>query len=124
VPWRLSDVLIGFAPFLLLTVAAMLIGPRSPLAVASHRLWIPLTLLTQLWMLAVTFWIARARKVHLVRRLHPHALFIEALYALFALPVVFAAMIAVATTVMNLFPRMGSPSAPWAPLAGSFSLGT
>ena len=36
VPWRWSDVLLGFAPFLLLRAATFLIGPRSSLA-AGHR---------------------------------------------------------------------------------------
>ena len=35
VPWRWSDVLIGFAPFLLLRAATFLIGLRSPEEFAS-----------------------------------------------------------------------------------------
>jgi hypothetical protein len=43
VPWQWSDVLLGFAPFLLLSAVTFLIGPRSSLAAASRQLLIPMT---------------------------------------------------------------------------------
>jgi membrane protease YdiL (CAAX protease family) len=119
VPWRWSDLLIGFAPFLLIRAASVFAGPRSLLAGASRQLWIML-LLSQAWMLVVPLWIARTRTTHSICLPRPRAVVVEALFALLALPVMFAASIAVFQTAANLLSGMESPTFPWAPRAGSF----
>ena len=49
------------------------------------------------------------------------AVLVEALFALLALPVVFAASIVMSLIVAHLFGGTGSPTVPWGPLAGSFN---
>jgi membrane protease YdiL (CAAX protease family) len=119
VPWRWSDVLIGLAPFLLLRAASSWLGPRSPLAASGH-LVLPMTLVGQIWMLVIPLWIARRRTTFSVGLPRPRVVLVEALFALLALPVMFAASIAVYEVVANRFPGTGSPTMPWAPAAGSF----
>ena len=81
----------------------------------------PLTLLTEAWMLVVPLWIARTRTTHPARLPRPRAVLVEALFALLALPVVFAASIVVSLIVANLFGGTESPTVPWAPAASSFN---
>jgi hypothetical protein len=102
VPWRWTDVLLGFAPFLLLRAATELFGPESWLIDASRPLWIPLTLLTQVWMLVVPLWIFRTRKTHAAGLPRTRAVLVEALFALLALPVVFVAANAASLIVVYL----------------------
>src|SRR5262245_28930850 len=82
VPWRWSDVLLGFAPDLSLRAATFVIDPRAPLADALRQLWMPLLLLTDAWMLGLPFWIARTRTAHPARLPRPRAVLVEALVAL------------------------------------------
>ena len=121
VPWRWSDVLIGFAPFLLVRAASFLIGLRSPeLLSGSRRLLIPLTLLEQAWMLVVPLWIAHkrtTRSVHLPR-FPPSS---SRRSSRVALPVVFAAWNAVSQIVIHLSSGNELPTMPWAPAASSFN---
>ena len=81
----------------------------------------PLTLLTQAWMLVVPLWIARTRKPHPARLPRPRAVLVEALFALLAFPVVFAAFIVVPPIVTYLFGGTESSIVPWGPQAGSFN---
>ena len=120
-PWRWTDVLIGFAPLLLFDVVTLLIDPRSSLATALRRFWIPLTLLGQVWMLVVPLWIARRRTNVSARIPRVRAVLIEALFALLGLPVLFASATVVFLIVANLSSGSESPGMPWAPLAGSFA---
>jgi membrane protease YdiL (CAAX protease family) len=95
--------------------------PRSSLVGALHLLWLPLTLLTQAWMIVVPLWIARARKTQLTHLPRPRAFLVEALFALLVLPVVFAASIAVLLLAASLLGGTGSPAGPWAQMTGSFN---
>jgi membrane protease YdiL (CAAX protease family) len=121
VPWRWSDVLLGFAPYLLLRAATFVIDPRAPLATVLRQQWMPLHLLTDAWMLGIPLWIARTRTTHPVRLPRPRAVLVEALVAFLSLPVVFAASVAVATIAGNLLAGVESPAFPWASRAVSFS---
>jgi membrane protease YdiL (CAAX protease family) len=123
VSWRWSDVLLGLAPFLLFRVATVVMDPRSPLAAALHRLWMPLTLLAQAWLIVVPLGIARSRSrgVPLTHLPRPRAVVVEALFALLALPAVYAAAIAVFLLAAARFGDTSSPSGPWIPLMGSFN---
>ncbi len=64
VPWRWSDLLLGFAPQLLLSAATFLIDPRAPLAAVLRQMGMPLLLLSDAWMLGLPLWIARTRSAH------------------------------------------------------------
>ena len=122
VPWRWSDVLVGFAPFLLLRATTALIGPRPSLVAASRQLLIPLTLLGQAWMIVVPLWIARTRRTHGALLLpRPRAVLVEALFALLALPGLFAASNAVTLIVAHLSGGMESRTFPWSSQAGAFN---
>ena len=92
VSWRWNDVLIGFAPFLLFRAATVVLGPRSALAAALHQFWMPLTLISQSWMLVIPIVIARARNTRPVRLPGPRAVLVEAIFALLVLPVPFAGL--------------------------------
>ena len=113
--------LIGFAPFLLFRAATVVLSPRSAIAAALHQFWMPLTLISQSWMLVVPIWIARARNARLVRLPRPRAVLVEALFALVVLPVPFAALVFLPLIVAHLFGQMESPAMPWGPMAGSFN---
>ena len=121
VPWRWRDVLLGFAPFLLFTAARHLIDPQSSLAAMSRRLWMPLTLLSEGWMLLVPLWIGRARNYHLARLPRPRIVLIEGLFALLFVPVAFAAFIAVPPLVTYLIGEPEAPISPLVPMSGSFN---
>ena len=121
VSWRWNDVLIGFAPFLLFRAATVVLGPRSALAAALHQFWMPLTLISQSWMLVIPIVIARARNTRPVRLPGPRAVLVEAIFALLVLPVPFAGLLFLPPIVAHLFGQMESPAMPWGPMAGSFS---
>jgi len=82
---------------------------------------LPLTLLTQAWMLVVPIWIARTRNIRLVRLPRPRAVVVEALVALLTFPVVSGALIFLPLILTQLFGGTEPPTGPWGPLAGSFS---
>jgi membrane protease YdiL (CAAX protease family) len=121
VPWRWSDVLLGFAPHLLLSAATLLIDPRAPLAATVRQLWMPLLLLIDAWMLGLPLWIARTRTAHPARFPRPRTVLVEAIFALLSLPVVFAASVAVSAIAANLLAGSESPTFPWASRAVAFS---
>jgi membrane protease YdiL (CAAX protease family) len=121
VPWRWSDVLLGFALYLLSYAAAVLIGPRPWFVAASRQLLVPLTLLGLVWMIVVPLWIVRTRKPHAALLPRPRAVLVEALFALLAYPVVFAASNAVSEIVAHLLAGVEARTFPWSPQAGSFN---
>jgi membrane protease YdiL (CAAX protease family) len=121
VPWRWSDLLLGFAPKLLLSAATFLIDPRAPLAAVLRQLGMPLLLLSDAWMLGLPLWIARTRGAHPPRLPRPRAVLVEALFALLSLPVVFAAWAAVSAIAANLLAGVESPTFPWASRAVAFN---
>ncbi len=121
VPWRWSDVLLGFGPFLLLRAAMFLIGPRPWVAAASRQLLLPLTVLGQVWMLLVPLWIARSRIAHRASLPRPRAVLVEAFCALLAFPVAFGALNAIPPLVTHLLGRTEPPNAHWGSVAGSFN---
>ena len=59
VPWLWRDVLMAFAPQLVITAAARLQPVAVGRVIAGH--WVPLLLLQQLWMVGYTIWAARRR---------------------------------------------------------------
>jgi membrane protease YdiL (CAAX protease family) len=121
VPWRWRDLLLGFAPFLLFSAVRSLIDPQSSLAAMLYRLWMPLTVLTEAWMLVVPLWIARTRNARLARLPRPRSVFVEGLSALLFVPLAFAAFIVVPPLVTYLIGGTEVPGAPLGPLAGSFN---
>jgi membrane protease YdiL (CAAX protease family) len=114
-------VLLGFAPFVLLRAAMVLLGPQSSFVAASRQFWMPLTLLNQLWMLVVPLLIARTRNTHLVRLPRPRAVLVEALFAVLVVPVAFATLAVGPLLLARLLGGTEPPPVPWGPLAGSFN---
>ncbi len=92
VPWRWSDVLIGLAPPLAARASAALISPEWSLS-APHWIWLPILLLAQTWFLGYPLVIARRRCGRLPQPPQARAYFVETLWALLALPAVFAGLI-------------------------------
>ncbi len=121
VPWRWSDMLLAFAPFVLFRAAALFFDVRSSLAAVFRQLWILLFLLIEAWMLLVPLWIARTRNVYPARLPRPRAVIVEVLFALLVLPVVCAVTVAVPPVLVHLLGATDPPVVPWAPLAGSFN---
>jgi membrane protease YdiL (CAAX protease family) len=117
VPWHRSDVLIGLIPLAVARVAIALMDRASPSA-AARRLWLPLTLLAMAWMLAYPLWIAR-RRAGSPYPPRPRAVFVEALIAALAVPVVMVAYTAVFRALEYLFGEAAMPTAPLEPLARS-----
>ena len=121
VPWRWTDVLIGFAPFLLLARPRSCLTRDQALAATLHQQWMLLTLISQSWMLVVPILIARARNARPVRLPRPRTVLVEALVALLVLPVPFAGLLFLPLIVAHLFGQLESPAMPWGPMAGSFN---
>ena len=65
VPWRWTDVLIGFAPMIVLSLVALLVAllidPARLLVVRFRYYWLPLFALPQAWWLAYPLWMAHRR---------------------------------------------------------------
>jgi membrane protease YdiL (CAAX protease family) len=117
-PWRWTDLLIVFAPPLLLSTAAYLLG-RPPLAAYLHRTLLP-TLLSDVWILVVPLWIAHTRTTRPARLPRPRTVLVEALVALLVLPVVCVGMIAVSEIAAKLLGELGTRTVPWGARAETF----
>jgi membrane protease YdiL (CAAX protease family) len=114
VPWRWSDVLIGFAPMIVLTLAAalaaLLIDPARLPVVPRVYVLLPLMGLIQAWCLAYPLWMARRRcegSPHLPR---VRTVIVEALVALLAAPVVIVIMVGVVQGMDSLFGQSEIPT--------------
>jgi membrane protease YdiL (CAAX protease family) len=114
VPWRWTDVLIGFAPMIVLGMAALLasfvIDPARLPVVPRVYVLLPLMALTQAWWLAYPLWTARRRhsgSPHLPR---VRAVVVEALLALLAAPVVILTMSGVIQGLGHVFGQSEMPS--------------
>jgi membrane protease YdiL (CAAX protease family) len=113
--------MIGFAPLMLYRAALYLMAYQSPLSVALHRHWLPISLLEKAWLIVFPLSIVSTRRISLPQRPRPRAILVEALFALLATPVVFMVGIAVFVIVANLFVGMVSPTDPWGPRTRSFN---
>jgi membrane protease YdiL (CAAX protease family) len=118
VPWRWSDVLIGFAPMIAMNLAALLIDPTR-LPVGPGWLWLPLTVLVQAWWLAYPLWIARRRHGGSPLLPRPRTVIVEALLAMAAVPVVMLILAGVFTGLAYLIGDSAMPTRPLEPYARS-----
>jgi hypothetical protein len=59
-PWRWSDVIVGFVPTISMSVSAALINPTW-LWVGPRWLWLPIAVAQLAWMLLYPLWIVRRR---------------------------------------------------------------
>ena len=114
VPWRWSDVVVCLAPDIAFWVSrgfwpGMLAG-------APRWLWLPLTLLGQVWMLAYPLWIARRHRGELPRWPRLQAVVAQTKWVLLFAPAIFGSMIAVGFAVDSLRGQAATPSEGWAPL--------
>jgi len=118
VPWRVRDVLGGFAPDVLALAAAALLGPVSvSAALAGH--WLPALLAIEAWMLVYPLWIARRRHAGSPRLPRPRAVLVETLFALPALLAVMAGQVVMFNGMAYLFGEGMNSTAPWEPVVRS-----
>jgi len=116
-PWRMSDVLVGFAPDISMSVCAALINPAW-LWVGPPWIWLPFAVTQMAWMLFYPLWIVR-RRARLPRLPRPRTVFVEALFALLATAVVMVVLIAVFSALFYLFGDRATTTMPWKPIAAS-----
>jgi membrane protease YdiL (CAAX protease family) len=112
VPWRWSDVAIGFAPIVL----ALLVRP-SISRTLPRWIWIPLTFLQLAWMFAFPLWLAgRRRGIPGLSRIR--SVLIEASITVLAAPLAMFVAAVLATLVTNFLTKSES-SHPFEAIAGS-----
>jgi membrane protease YdiL (CAAX protease family) len=121
VPWRWTDLLIGFAPMIVLGMAALLAGifidpARLPVVERVYVL-LPAIGLSQAWWLAYPLWAARRRHAGSPRLRRVRTILVEALLALLAAPVVIVTMATVVHGVSFLLGRTEIPTESPAELA-------
>ncbi len=92
-PWRWTDVIIGFAPDIYMSVTGALINPAW-LWVGPRWLWLPFAVTQMAWMLLYPLWIVR-RRARLPRLPRPRTVFVEALCALLGTAAAFVVLSAV-----------------------------
>lgn len=119
IEWRLSDVLLCTAPFVVLRLCGLLAWPFVSQAVM-YRLWMPLNICSQVLTLFFLLWIARRKGIRLLPLPRLRAVVIEALFALLAIPVVIAAL-ALIHLAVEYFGAVAEPTAPYVQLARSFT---
>jgi membrane protease YdiL (CAAX protease family) len=117
VPWRWSDVLIGFAPMAVMTVASVLVNPAW-LPVGPHWLWLPFMALSLAWTLGYPLWVVR-RHCQLPRLPRPRTFFVEALFALFGTVVTMVVVAVVFSVLISLFGERAAITMPLRPIAES-----
>jgi membrane protease YdiL (CAAX protease family) len=117
VPWRWSDVLIGFAPMALTTVSSLVINPGW-LPVGPHWLWLPFMALSLAWTLGYPLWVVR-RHCQLPRLPRPRTFFVEALFALLGTVVTMVVLAVVFSVLISLFGERAATTMPLRPIAES-----
>jgi membrane protease YdiL (CAAX protease family) len=117
VPWRWSDVLIGFAPMAVMTVASVLVNPAW-LPVGPHWLWLPFMALGLAWTLGYPLWVVR-RHCRLPRLPRPRTFFVEALFALLGTAVMMVVLAVVFSVLISLFGERAATTMPLRPIAES-----
>jgi membrane protease YdiL (CAAX protease family) len=116
-PWRWTDVIVGFAPDITMSVAGALINPAW-LWVGPRWLWLPFAVTQMAWMLLYPLWIVR-RRARLPRLPRPRTVFVEALFALLGLAVAMVVLSAVFSALFLLFGDRATATMPWKPIAAS-----
>ncbi len=106
---------------MLLSIAGVFIDRKSPVAVAIRAGYLPLLLLSQVWMLAYPLWIAWRRRPDVVRLPSTRAIRREALRALLIFPVAFGVMPAMVWLVTRLSGSTTMPAGPWDAASTTFS---
>jgi membrane protease YdiL (CAAX protease family) len=114
IPWRWTDVLIGFAPMIILGLAALVasifIDPARLPVVPRVYVLLPLMGLSQAWWLAYPLWMARRRHAGSPHLPRVRAVIAEALLALLAAPVLIVIMSVVVQGVGSLFGQSEIPT--------------
>lgn len=116
VPWRWSDLVVGFAP-MILTLAVIRLARTSSLGLTFRNLWAPLTLVAMVWMFAYPLWTARRRGGTMVGPALRTVL-LEGLYAVLAAPVVLTS-VTVLLHLASMFGGNATPRSSLEPLASS-----
>jgi len=116
-PWRWSDVIVGFAPDIVMIVCSALINPAW-LWVGPSWLWLPFAVTQLAWLLLYPLWIVR-RRARLPRLPRPRTVFVEALFALLGTAVVMVVLSAVFSALLYLFGDRATMTMPWKPIAAS-----
>jgi membrane protease YdiL (CAAX protease family) len=119
VAWRWSDVLICFAPQLVF-LAAILLRPAR-VGPALVGLFVPLTLLGEVWMVGYIVWVARRRSGTLPAHPPSRAFLRELRWLPLIAPCVFLLIEVVASAVEWLRQESAAPGEVWAPFVGAGS---
>jgi len=115
VPWRWSDLLIAFAPDVLVLAVAALIGPVS-ISAALAWVWLPFLLVVEAWTLGYPLWIARRRHAGSPHLPRPRAVLVETLFALPALLAVMAGQVVMFNVLAYLLGEGVRSTMPWEPV--------
>jgi membrane protease YdiL (CAAX protease family) len=117
VPWRWSDVIVGFAPEIWMSVSAVLINPAW-LWVGPRWLWLPFMVTRMAWLFLYPLWVVR-RRARLPRLPGPRKVFVEGFFALIGTASVMAVLTVVFSTLFILFGDRAATTMPWKPFAAS-----
>lgn len=121
VPWRWTDLLIGFAPGLALWAVSFFIDPRSSIAAAARKGLLPLLLITQLWMLAFPLWVVRRRRPEVLRLPTARAIGREVPWALLVFLAAMGGMMLIPWAIVRLTGSGTRPPGPWDATSTTFS---
>ncbi|WP_422931355.1 type II CAAX prenyl endopeptidase Rce1 family protein [Singulisphaera sp. PoT] len=121
VPWRWSDILLGFAPLVLLRAISFFLRSEW-IGGIPKWLWIPMTAANMIWLLAFPLIIAH-RRLGMTPRFSQRpgflAVGLEALIAMCSIPVMWMMLFACLMVVILVSGKAPSPELPLAPIAGS-----
>lgn len=121
VPWRWSDILLGFAPLILIRAISLILRPEWVTRIPTW-VWIPMTVANMIWLLTLPLVIAHRRlgaSPRFSQRPGFLAVGLEALIALGSIPLMWMVLFACLVVVILVNGRPPTPEMPLAPIAGS-----
>jgi membrane protease YdiL (CAAX protease family) len=116
-PWRWTDVIVGFVPNISMSVSAALINPAW-LWVGPRWLWLPFMVTRRAWLLLYPLWVVR-RRARLPRVPRLRTVFVEARFALLGTAAVMVVFTVVFSILVYLFGDRATTTMPWKPIAAS-----
>lgn len=121
VPWRWSDIVLGFAPLILVRAISLIIRPEWVTGIPTWA-WIPMTAANMIWLLTFPLVMAYRRlgtSPRFSQRPRFLAVGLEALIALCSIPLMWMVLFACLMVVILVNGKPPSPELPLAPIAGS-----
>lgn len=121
VPWRWSDLLLGFAPLILMRAISMMPRPEWVTGVPEW-IWIPMTAANMIWLLTFPLVMAYRRLGASPRFSERPGILkvgLEALIAMVSIPLMWMLLLACLMVVILVSGKPPSPEFPLAPIVGS-----